>query len=244
VSLREAWKSQSEAWAAWARTPGHDHFFWRYNLPRFLEIVPRPGRLTIDVGCGEGRLGRILEGLGHRVLGVDSSTTLARLAAIHDDPVATVVGDAAALPLRDAAADLAVAFMSLQDVDDLDGAVSEIGRVLRPGGVLCLAILHPFVTAGSFVDDTDDSPFTVVRPYGEPYRLVEPIERAGLTMEFHSLHRPLAAYANALRRAGFSIDTMSEPVPDDDHIRDHPEMARQRRMPWWLHVRAVRSRAR
>ena len=38
--------------------------------------------------------------------------------------------DAATLPLPDASCDLVIAFMSLQDVDDLPGAVAEIGRVL------------------------------------------------------------------------------------------------------------------
>src|SRR5262245_61773182 len=60
-SLRDAWDEQAENWVAWARTLGHDHFYWRFNLPRFLELVPPPGRLTVDLGSGEGRLGRRLE---------------------------------------------------------------------------------------------------------------------------------------------------------------------------------------
>jgi ubiquinone/menaquinone biosynthesis C-methylase UbiE len=151
TSLRRAWEVQAEAWAAWARTPGHDHFFWRYNLPRFLELVPEPGVLTVDVGCGEGRVGRILMARGHRVVALDSAATLARLAATHADPQTAVVADAAALPLRDAVADLAVAFMSLQDVDDLDLSIHEAGRVLRRGGRLCMAILHPLSTAGDWL---------------------------------------------------------------------------------------------
>jgi 2-polyprenyl-3-methyl-5-hydroxy-6-metoxy-1,4-benzoquinol methylase len=42
--------------------------------------VPPPGHLTLDVACGEGRLGRLLQGRGHRVLGVDTSRTLAKMA--------------------------------------------------------------------------------------------------------------------------------------------------------------------
>jgi SAM-dependent methyltransferase len=241
LSLRQAWESHAEAWAAWARTPGFDHAFWRYNMPRFLELVPEPGRLTVDIGCGEGRLGRILQELGHRVIGIDSSPTLARLAATHDNPETAMIGDGAALPIRDEVADLAIAFMSLQDFDDLDGAMQEIARILRPGGTLCMANLHPFVTAGDFVDDSSDSAFQVTRGYGESYRFVESIEQDGRTMVFHSFHRPLSAYTSALRHAGLSIEQIVEPVPDDAHIRDHPSMVRQRRMPWWLHIRAVRS---
>jgi ubiquinone/menaquinone biosynthesis C-methylase UbiE len=54
-----------------------------------------------------------------------------------------VLGDAAALPLPDAAADCVVAFMSLQDVDDMETAVGELARVLDGGGRLVLAITDP-----------------------------------------------------------------------------------------------------
>jgi SAM-dependent methyltransferase len=240
MNLRAAWESQAEAWAQWARTPGHDHFFWRYNLPRFLELVPDPGELTVDIGCGEGRVARVLTSRGHRVVGVDGSPTLARLASMHEEPVAATVGDAASLPLRTASADLAVAFMSLQDIDDLDGSVREAARVLRPGGALCIAILHPVVTAGDFEGDALDSRFVLSRAYSEPVRFVEPFSRDGLTMVFHSMHRPLGAYTRALRDAGFLIEVLAEPVPSDEHVQDVPEMARQARLPWWLHLRAVR----
>lgn len=67
------------------------------------------------------------------------------------DPTMNVlVADAARLPFDDAAADLAVAFMSLHDVDDIPAAIYEIGRILQPGGVACLAMVHPVNSAGRF----------------------------------------------------------------------------------------------
>ena len=238
--MRDAWETHAADWAAWARAPDHDHFFWHYNLPRFLEIVPPPGELTLDVGCGEGRVARTLAGLGHRVVGVDASTTLATLAATDDDPVAALVGDAAALPLPDAVADQAVAFMSLLDIDDLDGAVHELGRVLRSGGVLCLSTLHPISTIGDFVDDSIDADFVVEHRYDEPRRYVDRIERDGFAMTFHSMHRPLAAYTDALHDAGFVVELLREPVPDAAAIARFPRLRRQARVPWYLHLRAIR----
>jgi SAM-dependent methyltransferase len=240
VNLREEWEAQALAWAAWARTPGHDHFFWRYNLPRFLEIVPAAGELTLDIGCGEGRVARALCGRGHRVLAIDASPTLAGLAATHDDAQTALVADAAALPVRDACADQAVAFMSLQDVDDLDGAVRAVGRALRPGGQLCLAILHPLSTAGSFADEAPDSPFVITDPYPQARPIVDAVERDGLAMVFHSMHRPLDAYTGALHDAGFVIEVLRESVPDREYVREHPRLQRQTRIPWYVHLRAVR----
>jgi SAM-dependent methyltransferase len=241
MNLREAWESQAEAWARWARTPDHDHFFWRYNLPCFLELVPEPGQLTLDVGCGEGRLARALASRGHTVIGIDGSPTLARLAATHEEPVASAAADAAALPVASGIADLVVAFMSLQDIDDLEGSVCEAARVLRPGGVFCIANLHPIVTAGAFEDDSPDSRFVISRAYAEPFRSEEPFTRDGLTMVFHSMHRPVAAYTRALHDAAFLVDVLAEPAPPGDLLRDFPQMGHQARIPWWLHLRAIRQ---
>src|SRR4029077_787837 len=66
------------------------------------------------------------------------------------DAVPVAVGDAARLPCRSGVADLAIAFMCLHDIDDLEGAVAELGRVVVPGGRLCMAIVHPVNSAGRF----------------------------------------------------------------------------------------------
>jgi SAM-dependent methyltransferase len=245
VDLRRSWEEQAESWAAWARTPDFDYFFWRFNLPCFLEILPPPSGRTLEIGCGEGRVARILSDHGHSMVCVDGSPTLARLTMTHEQAHPVAIADAAALPIRDHAAALAVAFMVLQDVDDLDATVQEAARILGPGGCLCLAIVHPVASAGAFADELDeDSPFVIERLYSEPARLVEPFERDGLSMVFHSEHRPLAAYFAALEHGGFVVETLREPSPDDETLKDHPRMRQQRRVPWFLHLRArMRERA-
>ena len=134
MSLRNAWEGEAEAWASWASTPGHDRFFWLHGLPNLLELLPPPGVRTLDLGCGEGRLSRLLIERGHHVIGIDGSATLARLASSHDDGAPVVQADAAALPVAAGTVDLAVASMSLQDVDDLAGAVTEIAAYWRRAG--------------------------------------------------------------------------------------------------------------
>jgi len=240
-NLRDAWRTHADAWAAWASTPDHDVFFWRYNLPAFLELVPEADGPTLDIGCGEGRVARALAARGHTVLGVDAADLLVRRAVAGDPPTPAAVGDAAALPLRGAAASLALSFMVLQDVDDLDAVLSELARVLVPGGRLCFAILHPLGTAGDFVDDEPDSAFVFTRDYTETWRFAEVGERDGLTMTFHSEHRSFQTYFDALERAGFVVEALREPVPSDAVIADHPRLQRQRRFPWYLHVRARRD---
>src|SRR5271155_5150954 len=142
MSMREAWDSHAEEWIRWVRTPGHDsyeHFHGR----EFLTLLPPPGRCTVDLGGGEGRLGRDLRRLGHRVVAFDGSPALAHACATHEDPVPVAVADAARVAARDECADLVVAFMSLHDIDDVADAVGEAARLLVPDGKFCLAIVHP-----------------------------------------------------------------------------------------------------
>jgi SAM-dependent methyltransferase len=148
VASREAWESEATAWIAFTRTPGHDAWYLQLNLPRFLEILPPPPRLVVDIGCGEGRLGAELSRRGYDVVGVDSSAPLVRAPAQHPSPV--IQADAARLPLRCSITDTATLFMSLQDTDDLDGAVREAGRIVRSGGRVCISVLHPLNTSGRF----------------------------------------------------------------------------------------------
>jgi SAM-dependent methyltransferase len=238
MTLSDAWHDQAAARARWARTPDHDVFYWRYNRPSFLEIVPAPGRLTVEVGSGEGRMCRELAGVGHRVIGFDQSPVLVDLAA-DDGSTSVAVADGGALPVRDGAADLVVSFMVLQDVDDLDAVVGECARIAAPGARLCVAIVHPLASAGQFADeDSPESPFVISGSYTEATRLVEPMARDGLEMVFHSEHRPLSAYTGALERAGFVIESLREPLPAADVVRDHPRLAGVRRVPWFLHLRA------
>ncbi len=239
LHLRDAWEANARAFVAWARKPGHDSY-WRFHRDQFLELVPAPGRLTADIGCGEGRLSRDLKALGHTVVGVDGSPTMLAFAREADPSIEVHLADAADLPFPSAFADLAVAFMSLQDIDDLSGAVSEIARVLERGGRLCLAIVHPLNSAGRFADDDPESPFVISGSYLEPSFYQDRVERDGLEMTFASIHRPLEMYVEALADAGFLVERLRErPVPDEAVVEARSR--RWQRVPLFLHIRAVRA---
>jgi SAM-dependent methyltransferase len=120
VSLREAWEEQAPNWIRWAREPGHDSY-WKFHREGFLASLPAPGRLTLDVGCGEGRVTRDLRATGHYAIGLDQSSTMIAAAREADPDGEYVEADAAAMPFEDGAADLATAFMSLMDMDDMAG---------------------------------------------------------------------------------------------------------------------------
>ena len=235
-SLREAWELHASEWLAWTRRLGHDSFD-RFHREQFVALVPPPGRLTIDVGCGEGRVTRMLKAAGHTVVGVDSSRTLIAAAREAEPSIPVHLADAAALPLGDGVADLAVAFMSMHDFDDLEGAVREVARVLAVDGRLCLAIVHPLNSAGRFRSRDSESPFVIEHSYLGAYRYSDQVERDGLTMTFHSCHRPLERYTTALEDSGFVIEALRERGLPNDALRDAGD-GRWQRVPLFLHLRA------
>ena len=230
---------QAESWLRWARTPGHDAY-WQYRDAFFDELLPAPGHLTLEVGCGEGRVARDLARHGHRVVAVDASPTLAASAAAADPTGRYLVADAAALPFGDGCFDLVVAYNSLMDVDDMPAAVAEAARVLQPGRPLCFCVTHPTADAGRFQSTDPDAPFVIAGSYLGRHRVDEPFERDGLQMHFTGWRYPLEAYARALEDAGLLIDRLREPPAPASALTTRPGYERWQRLPNFLHLRAVK----
>jgi SAM-dependent methyltransferase len=209
MSLADAWEEHAAQWIPWARAVGFDGF-WEGTWPALRSVLPTPDGPTVEVGCGEGRVSRHLAGLGHDVVAVERSPTLAHAALDGDPPVRPALADAASLPLASGCSALVVACMVLQDVDDLGGSVAEMGRVLRRGGVLCFAIVHPFASAQDPQRFGCDGPFLVDERYLTERRYVDTAIRDGTSMTFVSIHRPLSAYMDALHNAGFALEVVQE----------------------------------
>ena len=231
-----SFEGQARSWLSWARTPDHDAY-WQYRDAFFDELLPAPGRLTLEVGCGEGRVARDLARRGHRVVALDASPTLAASAAAADPAGRYLVADAAALPFGDGCFDLVVAYNSLMDVDDMPAAVAEAARVLQPGRPLCVCVTHPIADAGRFQSTEPDAPFVIAGSYLGRHRVDELFGRDGLQMHFTGWRYPIEAYARALEDAGLLIDRLREPAAPATARRGYE---RWRRLPNFLHLRAVK----
>jgi SAM-dependent methyltransferase len=238
TDLQRAWQTHAAEFIAWARKPNHDSY-WRHHRAQFFSLMPAPGRRTLDLGCGEGRVSRDLASLGHDVVGLDAAPVMLHAARAASPTARLTLANAAMLPFAPAAFDCVVAFMSLQDIDDLTATIHEIARVLQPGGRLCLAIVHPLNSAGRFVGDGPDSPFTIEGSYLDPSLYADTIVRDGLTMTFVSAHRPISTYTETLSDAGFLIEHLRETrVPAESITLAH--QGRWQRLPLFLHLRAIK----
>jgi arsenite methyltransferase len=156
-------------------------------------LAPQPGERVLDVGSGPGYLvAAIAEAVGPTgaAHGLDPSPAMNALAAARAADLPWVhidTGDAVALPYPDGAFDAAVSTQVYEYVADITGALSELRRVLRPGG-------------RALVLDTDADSLIWHTADRELHR------RVLAAWEEHLVHPRLPrTLAGLLRRAGFDV---------------------------------------
>jgi SAM-dependent methyltransferase len=230
---RQEWDEQADEWVALTTD---DPFYDLLNEPAFLELVPPPGRRTLDVGCGEGRLARRLAERGHHVVGLDGSEALARGAIGHAVSTPVAVADITALPVPDAVADLVVCFMVLMDVEALERSVAELARVVTPDGCVAMGILHPISTSGLFVPGDPNRTFSMGEYRASMRHVLQIARDNGQVFTFRVEHRPIEGYSRAFEAAGLAITALREPRPTDEMVAAHPQFADYQRVPNFLHA--------
>ncbi len=128
--------------ARWARSFGavaaaYDRGRPGYPREAAAWLVGRERATVLELGAGTGKLTAELVGLGHDVHATDPDAAMLEILAERVPGAATTVAGAESLPLRDRSVDVVVAAQAFHWFD-LDVALPEIARVLRPGGQLAL----------------------------------------------------------------------------------------------------------
>ena len=144
--------------------------------------------------------------------------------------------------MRSGWCDAVVACLVLEHLDDLDGALDEVARVVRPGGRFVVFVNHPlFQTPGSgWVDDRVLDPpeqYWRVGPYLPEVVTVEEVDQ-GVHLPF--FHRPLSRYVNALAERGLHLTRMTEPAPPPRFLALAPQYQDASTIPRLLVLRAER----
>ncbi|MEX0774266.1 MAG: methyltransferase domain-containing protein [Phycisphaeraceae bacterium] len=222
-------------------------------LPGVIRLLtPRPGEAGIDIACGQGVLCRTLHHKhGARMTGVDASADLIRIArersdeAIHYD-----VADARDLSrFEPASFHLAACILAIQNIEPIGPVFEQVARLLKPGGRLVVAMMHPSFRGPKFAswgwDVVQQTQYRRVDRYLQPRKeaiTMHPGRRPGL--HTWTFHRPLQTYVKALAQAGLLIDALEEwpsHKQSDSGPRAGAENAARREIPLFLALRAVQS---
>lgn len=114
----------------------------RLSADALLAQLPeRPFLQVLDAGCGPGRLSRYWRELGSQVTALDLSARMLDEARRQDVAHHYLAGDIESLPLASATFDLAWSNLAVQWCDSLHQALSELYRVVRPGGCVAFTTL-------------------------------------------------------------------------------------------------------
>jgi demethylmenaquinone methyltransferase/2-methoxy-6-polyprenyl-1,4-benzoquinol methylase len=109
-----------------------------------VKHVVWPGDRVLDACCGTGDLALEAERRGGRVVGLDFSARMLERARRKSGTIEWVQGDALALPFGEGEFDAATVGFGVRNLEDLEGGLRELFRVLRPGGrVAVLEITRP-----------------------------------------------------------------------------------------------------
>lgn len=199
-------------------------------------LDPRAGEAILSIGCGPGfepaeLAERALpDGHVHAIDASEPMVALARERCRDRDAVTVGYGDATALPIDDASVDAATAVQVYEYVEDVDAALAELARVLRPGGRAAVYVTDWGTTIWNSADE----------------------ERTGRVVDAWRDHRPHpdlpATLRGPVRSAGLRVDriepfTIVETELQDtfaglmrailrSHAADHEDVGREAAYAW------------
>lgn len=250
-----SWEAIADGWAERMRS---DTDFSRklvLDAPHLALLGDVSGKHVLDAGCGEGRFSRMLAERDALVTAIDLSPRMIELA--RESEVADALGiDYHEMDMCDLSAfgdesfDIVVAYLTIIDVEDYEGATAEISRVLRPGGQFLFSTVHPcFYPPGA--EWQPRKPGTI--PIFDKDKLYLKVDNYFPARELRfkmwptapaetiNFHRPLSAYAGVCRNNGLLIRDIAEPVPSDEVLARRNDLLAHLRAPYFLILDCVKA---
>jgi len=249
----EAWDRVADMWFRGYTEFGDVNRQYLIDPAIFRILGEVKGKRILDAGCGNGYLCRLLSKGGAIMIGVDVSRRSIEVARSFEsrEPmnIKYYLGSICNLSMcDDGMFDAVVSNIVLIDLQDLDKAVKEIHRVLKPDGKIVFSILHPCFSSPP-VHGWVRKPIDSNRKEDWLYWMVDRyFDRSVEEWRYfdfppvYSFHRPLSDYINVLLKNGFVITDFEEPVPTDKDMEEHyREFGNEcERIPWFLVIGAIK----
>jgi len=255
TEVRRYWNENADVWTRLSRA-GWDVYRDHLNTPAFFEMLPGVEGLSgLDVGCGEGHNTRLLAQQGAQVTAIDLSDVFLGHAQRSEDQaplgIRYLLANVVELPFAEASFDFATGIMSFMDIAEMRCALTEVYRVLRPGGFLQFSITHPCFETPHRRMLRDEKGRAYAKEVGDYFRNMDgeviellvgavPPEIRGHLSKFRvpRFNRTIGQWLNLVMEKGFRLERIEEPRPSDDIVRQYPRLQSAQVVASFLHVRA------
>jgi 2-polyprenyl-3-methyl-5-hydroxy-6-metoxy-1,4-benzoquinol methylase len=201
ASIVDSWRKNAQAWTAAVRERRIESRTLVTDRAIVDAVLSRSPRRVLDIGCGEGWLGRALAGSGVALLGIDVVPGLiARAQAAGGGEFRVASYEEAAAGALGFTVDVAVCNFSLLGRESVETVFAAVPSLLSPRGAFIIQTLHPMVACGE-------------RPYQDGWREGS---WAGFSPDFTDpapwYFRTLSNWLDLFRRNGLRLLELREPL--------------------------------
>jgi len=218
--IKKTWESVSKRWIAFS--DNQDIHREHLNTPAFLSCLPDlSGKDVIDVACGIGDNTNLLSKMDCRITGIDFCDEFIDVAnkRYSSEKTKFICMDAEKMSFADNSFDIAVSFMALMDMEKPESVMKEVFRVLKNEGLFFFSIIHPCFCppeknyvekAGKYAKE--------VGAYFDVGQHTKKFEG----FQTYRYHWTLGMWIDYIIQAGFCLQSIIEPRPDNKLIEKHP----------------------
>ena len=226
-SSTECWNNVGNEWVQKAQS---NDFRIYYIMPNTIEKMGDvKGLRVLDLGCGDAGYAREFAKRGADVTAIDcaeESIAFAKSEAERQNlKMECLVRNSNDLyGIEDNTFDIVLCSMMLMDVEDLDGTIKEVNRVLKPNCRVVISVLHPCFKSPieHKWQHNGDETYVVVKNYFEPQAWSGVID--GIQSPVIYRHRTISDYTKCFIHNGFEIVDMDEPRPTEEQMNCSPRI--------------------
>lgn len=213
--------------------------------PALFSLLPDLiGQSVLDLGCGYGENCREFVRRGAaRVLGIDISEKMLAVAnrENRDGLVRFLRMSMNDLALLEGPFDLAVSSLAVHYIEDFDALLDHIHRLLSPNGLFVFSQEHPLTTALKREPRwSRDGEGRILHYNLTDYSLPGERKTHWIVDGVVKYHRSFSMICNSLIRAGFRLEQVLEPVPEETVMTAYPAYQKNQHKPDFLLIRARR----
>lgn len=210
------------------------------------KVISKKPQSVLDIGCGIGTLSIEIARSGPQVTAVDLSDEMLiefrnRLPLELIQRVTIINGDATQIDLGGGSYDCILLNLVLDYIDDPLPLLTKCRSLVRPTGSVIIALPHPFKDSGCWdrvetPNGWDYQTFRLLNYFHEGPISKRREDDAGniVIPEVHTYKRNLPTWITLLRQAGYRVDDIQEPRPDDPGFSRSTNYAKASRVPYFL----------